>query len=112
MKRYNLLTYDESVALTIGKDAPFYESKLVVNNYSVSIFNYRLSQYSDFIDNSAFEMRGISYVFNSDGSLFKRYLLLHKFFNLNQVEETQYSLIKDYKIKSISNKENYQMVRL
>ena len=106
MKRYNLLTYDESVALTIGKDAPFYESKLVVNNYSVSIFNYRLSQYSDFIDNSAFEMRGISYVFNSDGSLFKRYLLLHKFFNLNQVEETQYSLIKDYKIKSISNKED------
>ena len=106
MKRYNLLTYDESVALTIGKDAPFYESKLVVNNYSVSIFNYRLAQYSDFIDNSAFEMRGISYVFNSDGSLFKRYLLLHKFFNLNQVEETQYSLIKDYKIKSISNKED------
>ena len=106
MKRYNLLTYDESVALTIGKDAPFYESKLVVNNYSVSIFNYRLSQYSDFIDNSAFEMRGISYVFNSDGSLFKRYLLLHKFFNLNQVPESQYSLVSDYVIKSIYNKED------
>jgi RNA ligase len=99
-----LLTYNEALALTQGKDAPFYESKLVVNGYNVSIFNYRLAQYSDFIDNE--EMRGLTFVFNSDGSLFKRYLLLHKFFNLNQVEETQYSLIKDLKIKSIHNKED------
>jgi T4 RnlA family RNA ligase len=104
MKR--LLTYNEALVLTVGKDAPFYESKLVVNGYNVSIFNYRLAMYSDFIDNDAFEMRGLTFVFNSDGSLFKRYLLLHKFFNLNQVEETQYSLIKDYRIKSISNKED------
>jgi RNA ligase len=99
-----LLTYNEALVLTQGKDAPFYESKLVVNGYNVSIFNYRLAQYSDFIDNE--EMRGLTFVFNSDGLLFKRYLLLHKFFNLNQVEETQYSLIKDLKIKSIHNKED------
>jgi T4 RnlA family RNA ligase len=103
---YNLLSYNEALALTVGKDAPFYESKLFVDNFSVSIFNYRLAMYSDFIDNDAFEMRGLTFVFNSDGSLFKRYLLLHKFFNLNQVEETQYSLIKDLKIKSIHNKED------
>jgi T4 RnlA family RNA ligase len=104
MKR--LLTYNEALALTVGKDAPFYESKLVVNGYNVSIFNYRLAMYSDFIDNDAFEMRGLTFVFNSDGSLFKRYLLLHKFFNLNQVSETQYSLVSDYVIKSIYNKED------
>lgn len=106
MKGYNLLTYDESVALTIGKDAPFYESRLVIDNFSVSIFNYRLAQYSDFIDNSAFEMRGLTFIFNEDGSLFKRYLLLHKFFNLNQVPESQYSLVSNYVIKSIFNKED------
>jgi T4 RnlA family RNA ligase len=104
MKR--LLTYNEALVLTVGKDAPFYESKLVVNGYNVSIFNYRLAMYSDFIDNDAFEMRGLTFVFNSDGSLFKRYLLLHKFFNLNQVSETQYSLVSDYVIKSIYNKED------
>jgi hypothetical protein len=103
---YNLLSYNEALALTVGKDAPFYESKLVVNGYNVSIFNYRLAMYSDFIDNDAFEMRGLTFVFNSDGSLFKRYLLLHKFFNLNQVSETQYSLVSDYVIKSIYNKED------
>jgi T4 RnlA family RNA ligase len=105
MKRY-LLSYDEAVALTLGVDAPFYESKFVVEGYNVSIFNYRLAMYSDFIDNSAFEMRGLTFVFNEDGSLFKRYLLLHKFFNLNQVPESQYSLVADLGIKSIYNKED------
>lgn len=103
---YNLLSYNEALALTVGKDAPFYESKLFVDNFSVSIFNYRLAMYSDFIDNKAFEMRGLTFVFNSDGSLFKRYLLLHKFFNLNQVPESQYSLVSNYVIKSIHNKED------
>jgi len=103
MKRY-LLSYNEAVALTLGVGATFYESKFVVEGYDISIFNYRLAQYSDFIGN--FEMRGLTFVFNEDGSLFNRYLLLHKFFNLNQVEETQYSLIKDLEIKSIYTKED------
>ena len=103
---YNLLSYNEALSLTLGKDAPFYESKLVVDGYNVSIFNYRLAMYSDFIDNKAFEMRGLTFIFNEDGSLFKRYLLLHKFFNLNQVPESQYSLVSDYVIKSIHNKED------
>ena len=105
MKRY-LLSYDEAVVLTLGIDAPFYESKFVVDGYNVSIFNYRLAMYSDFIDNLAFEMRGLTFVFNEDGSLFNRYLLLHKFFNLNQVPESQYSLVADLGIRSIYNKED------
>lgn len=51
-------------------------------------------------------MRGLTFVFNEDGSLFNRFLLLEKFFNLNQVPETTYSVVKNYKIKSISNKED------
>jgi T4 RnlA family RNA ligase len=78
----------------------------VVEGYEISIFNYRLAQYSDFIDNLAFEMRGLTFVFNEDGSLFNRYLLLHKFFNLNQVPESQYSLVADLGIRSIYNKED------
>ena len=106
MKRYNLLSYDEAVALTKFNEAPFLESKLVVDGYNVSIFNYRLAQYSDFLDNKAFEMRGLTFIFNEDGSLFKRHLLLQKFFNLNQVPDTQYSEVKDFAIKYINNKED------
>ena len=93
---YNLLTYNQAVTLTQGNEAPFYEARFVVDGYNISIFNYRLAMYSDFRDNFAFEMRGLTFVFNEDGSLYNRYLLLHKFFNLNQVEDSQYSLVKDY----------------
>ena len=52
------------------------------------------------------EMRGLTFIFNKDGSLFKRHLLLQKFFNLNQVPDTQYSEVKDFSIKYINNKED------
>lgn len=106
MKKYNLLSYEECVNLTNVDDSSFYETKIVIDTFKISIFNYRIATYNDFIDNKAFEMRGLTFIFNEDGSLFKRHLLLHKFFNLNQVTETQYSLVCDYKIKSVYNKED------
>jgi len=105
MKR-TLPSYDQALALCQGKDAPFYEAKFAVEGYAVSIFNYRLAQYSDFAENDAFEMRGLTFVFNEDGSLYKRYLLLHKFFNLNQAAESQYSLVKGLGVRSVYNKED------
>lgn len=112
---YKIPTYEEAVTMTIGKryvseidqylDAAFYESKFVVDGYNISIFNYRLASYKDFSDNLAWEMRGLTYVFDKDGT-YKTYRLLHKFFNLNQVEETQYSVVKDRKVKSVYSKED------
>jgi T4 RnlA family RNA ligase len=94
-------------------DAPFYESKMVVDGYNVSVFNYRLAQYKDFINPiedrphlKAHEMRGLTFVFNKDGSLFKRYVILEKFFNLNQVPDSMYSVVKNYKIRHVNNKED------
>jgi T4 RnlA family RNA ligase len=51
-------------------------------------------------------MRGITFVWNTDGTLYKRYLLLDKFFNLEQTPCSMYSVVKDYKIKNIFNKED------
>jgi T4 RnlA family RNA ligase len=112
---YRIPTYQEAVALTVGKryvaeidqylDAAFYEAKLVVDGYRVSVFNYRLAGNADFRDNDAYEMRGLTYVFDHDGT-YKSYRLLHKFFNLNQVEESQYSVVKDRKVKSVYSKED------
>jgi T4 RnlA family RNA ligase len=99
-------TYDEAVAFTNLVESPFYETVKYVDGYKISLFNYRLAQNKDFAGKLAREMRGISYVFNLDGSLFKTYILLEKFFNLNQVEWSMYSVIKDYKIKAINNKED------
>ena len=57
-------------------------------------------------DLKGYEMRGLTFVFNEDGSLYNRFLLLEKFFNLNQVPESMYSIVKNYKIKYVNNKED------
>ena len=91
----------------------FYETKHMVDGYNVSIFNYRLASYNNFVSPietkpqvKAFEMRGLSFVFNKDSSLFKRYLLLDKFFNMDQTPCSLYSIIKDFKIKNVYVKED------
>jgi T4 RnlA family RNA ligase len=106
-------TYEQAVELCSGEEAPFYESKMVVDGFNVSVFNYRLAQYKDFSNPipdkpelKGYEMRGLTFVFNEDGSLFNRYVLLEKFFNLNQVPESLYSVVKNYKIKFVNNKED------
>jgi T4 RnlA family RNA ligase len=112
--RNYLPTYEEAVKATVKSS--FYETKHIVNGYNVSLFNYRLAQYNDFLnplrhrDKSGFEMRGLTYVFNKDGSLYKTYRLLNKFFNINQTEESLYDKIKDYKIKSVYEKADGSIV--
>ena len=106
-------TYEQAKELCSGEGAPFYESKMVVDGFNVSVFNYRLAQYKDFANPipekpelKGYEMRGLTFVFNEDGSLFNRYVLLEKFFNLNQVPDSLYSVVKNYKIKFVNNKED------
>lgn len=112
-QNYTIPSYQEAVEICSKSDSVFYETKTNVDGFPVSIFNYRLAQYSDFnlpLENKpevkAFEMRGLTFVFNKDGSLYKRFVLLEKFFNLNQVENSMYSVVRNYKIKFISNKED------
>lgn len=112
-QNYTIPSYEEAVEICSKSDSVFYETKTNVDGFPVSIFNYRLAQYSDFnlpLENKpevkAFEMRGLTFVFHKDGSLYKKFLLLEKFFNLNQVENSMYSVVRNYKIKFISNKED------
>lgn len=109
---YYLPTYEEAKLIAEKYDNfQFYEKEQIVDGYSIKTFNYRLVGFNDFkypLGESspiqAFELRGLSYVFNKDGTLFKRYLLMNKFFNVNQVEDTQYDLIKKFKFKEVYDK--------
>lgn len=110
---YFIPTYEQAVKMTGGTEDLFYSSEHDVNGYKVVTFCYRLAQYSDFInppgllgEGDAFEMRGLTFVFNKDGSLFKRYLLLNKFFNINQVPGSLYSDVKNLKVKNVYSKED------
>jgi len=88
----------------------FYESKFIIDGYDISIFNYRIATYQDFLENQAFELRGLTFVFNNDGSVFKRFLLMEKFFNLNENESTSIDLVKNKKIKSVFLKEDGSII--
>jgi T4 RnlA family RNA ligase len=106
-KNMHLLpSYEECRKMCERKNSPFYEVKTMVDGFQISLFNYRLANNSDFDSKHSKEMRGITFVFNEDGSLFKRYVLLEKFFNMNQTEESSYEKVKNFKIKFVNNKED------
>ncbi len=115
---YYLLSYEECRAICDKyEDYQFYDLVSHVDGYKIVAFNYRMIEYKDFLyplgEDSpikSFEMRGICFVFNTDGSLYKRYLLMNKFFNLNQVPETQFDLIKDIPIKQVHEKADGSVV--
>ena len=96
-------SYEEAVAIC-KKNPVFYETKHRVNGYTVSVFNYRLATFDDFKKTNGFEMRGLTFVFNTDGTIYKRFLGLEKFFNINETEITQYHTIKDYKVLDVTDK--------
>jgi RNA ligase len=56
----------------------------------------------------AFELRGITFVPTEEG--YERVLMLPKFFNLNQVEETQFHVLKDIPVKRVQLKEDGSML--
>lgn len=86
-----------------------------IEEEKVHIFNYRLASYSDFehpIENSdvkAYELRGLTFVEKDDD--FKRYIMLHKFFNLGETLGYQYEDVKNKKIIRIQDKLDGSMIR-
>lgn len=111
---YFIPTYDQCRLICDANDNfTFYETKHVVDGYNISIFNYRLAMpplfYQPIPGNTqitAHELRGLTFVWNQDGSLFSHYLLMDKFFNLNQSECSSYGILKNQKIKEITYKED------
>jgi len=116
MRNY-IPTYQEALEIVKAKgNLIFYETIQYIDDYKISIFNYRLASYNDFInpidnkDINAKELRGLTYIFNKDNSLYKKFLMFPKFWNINQVSETQYNILKDLKIKYINTKEDGSLI--
>ena len=115
-RKNNILTYEEATKIVGNSNGVFTESKHLIDGFNISIFNYRLATYENFInpinDSSlnGLELRGLTFIFNKDGSLFKRYLLMEKFFNINENEGTQLTDLNKLKIKSVYNKEDGSVI--
>lgn len=113
-----LITYEDALRICEAyKNFNFYKTETLIDGYKVVTFNYFICDYNMFAnplkDDSginAFDMRGVTFVFNKDGSLYKRFLMLKKFFNVNQVAETQFDVLKNKKIKNITMKEDGSLI--
>ena len=109
--KYNLPTYEECLEVCNKTgDMKFYKKELFYDKYKIVVFNYRFVDLNDFINNDALEYRGLTFVFNEDGTLYNRFLKLRKFFNLNENDSTQHINLLDKKIKSIHNKEDGSLI--
>ena len=117
MNKYQL-TYEDACAISKEhNDFNFYKKEYDVSGFKVVVFNYFLCGYKMFEkpiperpEINAFDMRGVTFVFNKDDSLFRKYLMLPKFFNINEVESTQYHLLADKRIKSVTVKEDGSLI--
>ena len=111
--KFYIPTYEE--CLEIVNESPdmyFYERKYSIDYYQLSVFGYRHAKYNNFIlpvidkpHINALEMKGITYVFDDDGS-YRHYLLLHKFWEMDQYDHSKYDQYKDKLIKNVTIKED------
>jgi T4 RnlA family RNA ligase len=95
----------------------FWEFTFTKDGYKLAAFNYFICGWNDFANPlpnrpevNAFDLRGVTFVFNKDGSLWKTFFMLPKFFNLNQVDSTQYGVVKDKEICSITEKADGSLI--
>ena len=113
-----LLSYKEALKLVKSYgDFNFSKSEYMLEGYKVVTFSYFLCDFNHFecpINDDptihGYDMRGMTFVFNKNGTLYKRFLMLPKFFNLNQVPSTQYDKVKNKKIVSVTIKEDGSLI--
>jgi len=100
---FYLPTRDECQEI-VEKSEAFYVTEREVNGFKVEMYDYRLASISDFIDNKAFELRGLTFVYNPETKEWERNILLEKFFNVNQTKGWMYEDLKDKKISAVQEK--------
>lgn len=76
-------TRDECQEIIKNSEA-FYCTETIVEGFKVEMYDYRLASISDFENNNAFELRGLTFVYNELSKTWERHLLLNKFFNYSQ----------------------------
>ena len=106
---YKIPTYDEANAIIDRNDA-FYKSSYVIDGCEIEVFNYRLASAADFVNEAAEELRGLTFVKQNDGS-WKRFIMLHKFFNVNQCYGYMLEDLADRKVVHMQHKFDGSMIR-
>ena len=100
---FYLLTREECQEIVKTSEA-FYVTETEVEGYKVEMYDYRLASISDFVDNKAFELRGLTFVLNPETNVWERNILMQKFFNVGQTVGWMEEDVKDKKIVRVQDK--------
>lgn len=103
----------------INHNSSFFKKEEIIDDFEISNYSYRLSSYTDFIRPlmtnkvTAFELRGLSFVHDNKNNKTscKRYLMMNKFFNLNQTEGWMYKDVYKKKIEYVQEKIDGSLIR-
>lgn len=106
---YKLPTFEEALAIKEANDSFLYKTERI-GGYDVHQFSYRLAGYEDFEKFNAHELRGLTYVLDDEGTP-KRYLMLHKFYSMNQTIGYMHDDVKDKTIVRIQDKLDGSIIR-
>lgn len=113
--KFYLPTYEECLSIVEANDKAFYETKHNIEGFEVSVFNYRIADLNDFVNPipgteiQATELRGISFIKTEKGMI--RRLMLHKFFNVNQVEGYRFDQLSAHSVVRAQDKADGSMIR-
>ena len=117
MSRY-LLTYEDAVKIAERyHNNNFRQFQYNINGYKLVAFDYFICGWNDFENPlpdkpevNAFDMRGTTFVFDKLGRVWKRFFMLPKFFNVNQVEATLFHNLEKKKLLDAVAKEDGSLV--
>lgn len=83
-----------------------------IDGYKIYQYQYLISSYEEFnkfeLSN---ELRGICFVYNKDNTLNKRYLMLHKFYNILENPSTQLNILSEYELINTHDKMDGSLIR-
>ena len=101
--KFNLPTRERCQEIVNNSEA-FYCTQRNVYGCNVELYDYRLASFGDFVNNEAWELRGLCFIQDENG-IWHRNILMNKFFNLNEskFDGTDYSwMLEDIKDKRIT----------
>lgn len=105
----------EQCDLIVASNPSFIYKQEFIDGQEAAIYDYRLASYTDFLspvpdqpEIEGFELRGLTFLKQSDGA-WKRYLSMHKFFNVGEVWSI--NDLKEMKLTGVHTKEDGSLIR-
>ncbi len=86
----------------VSKSKQFFCKSFIFNNKEVVVYHYKQGNYDEFKKFNAWELRGLTFV--KEKNKWRRFLAIHKFFELNQAPGWTEEDLKNKKVIKVSEK--------